>query len=161
MIAYHFEKAKILPSVWIPIAYAFAMGVSGITAPLLGQFYDRFGFVVLIFVAILSAFFAPLVFLAGFKMAFLGVALWSLGIGAQESLMRAIVANMVGLAKRGSAYGIFNTGYGIFWFLGSVLMGVLYDKSIFALVVFSVIIQLAAIPLFWIVANKLDKSTLD
>ena len=29
--------------------------------------------------------------------------------------------------RRETAYGIFNTGYGIAWFLGSVRMGVLYD----------------------------------
>jgi len=57
-------------------------------------------------------------------------------VGAHESLMRAIVANMVPINKRGSAYGIFNTGFGIFWFLGSFLMGVLYDISIPTLVIF-------------------------
>lgn len=155
LIAYHFQKANVLPTAWIPIAYAFAMGVSGLTAPILGRYYDHFGFVILIIVSIVSSCFAPLVFLGGFKMAFLGVALWSLGIGAQESLMRAIIGNMVSFSKRGSAYGIFNTGYGIFWFLGSVLMGMLYDKSIFALIVFSVSIQFAAIPLFCVVAYKM------
>lgn len=159
LIAYHFEKATILPSVWIPIIYAFAMGISGISAPLLGRYYDRFGFSILIIISILSAFFAPLVFLGGFSMAFAGIALWSLGIGAQETLMRAIIGNMVSFSKRGSAYGIFNTSFGVFWFLGSVLMGYLYDKSIIALVTFSVIIQFAAIPLFWIVAHKMRIST--
>lgn len=159
LIAYHFEKATILPSVWIPIIYAFAMGISGISAPLLGRYYDRFGFSILIIISILSAFFAPLVFLGGFSMAFAGIALWSLGIGAQETLMRAIIGNMVSFSKRGSAYGIFNTSFGVFWFLGGVLMGYLYDKSIIALVTFSVIIQFAAIPLFWIVAHKMRIST--
>lgn len=159
LIAYHFEKATILPSVWIPIIYAFAMGISGISAPLLGRYYDRFGFSILIIISILSAFFAPLVFLGGFSMAFAGIALWSLGIGAQETLMRAIIGNMVSFSKRGSAYGIFNTSFGVFWFLGSVLMGYLYDKSIIALVTFSVIIQFAAIPLFWIFAHKMRIST--
>jgi predicted MFS family arabinose efflux permease len=54
---------------------------------------------------------------------------------------------MVPPERRGSAYGIFNTGYGVAWFLGSALMGVLYDRSPVALVVFSVVMQLAAIPM--------------
>jgi MFS-type transporter involved in bile tolerance (Atg22 family) len=74
-------------------------------------------------------------------------------VGAHESLMRAIVANMVPMNKRGSAYGVFNTGYGICWFLGSFLMGVIYDISIPALVLFSVGIQLLAVPLLWSVMN--------
>ena len=69
--------------------------------------------------------------------------------------MRAIVAHMTPKEKRGSAYGIFNTAFGIFWFLGSVSMGILYDISLLALVVFSVMIQLLAIPLLLVVMKKI------
>ena len=55
---------------------------------------------------------------------------------------------MIPISRRGSAYGVFNAGYGIFWFLGSALMGVFYDISIPALITFSVITQLASIPFF-------------
>jgi predicted MFS family arabinose efflux permease len=55
--------------------------------------------------------------------------------------------------KRSTAFGLFDTGYGIAWFLGSAVMGLLYDKSILAVVLFSVILQLAAIPVLFI-ANK-------
>jgi len=48
---------------------------------------------------------------------------------------------------------LFDTGYGIAWFLGSATMGLLYEKSILALVLFSVVLQLAALPLLFI-ANK-------
>lgn len=72
--------------------------------------------------------------------------LWGIGMGAQESIMKAAVAGIVPADKRGSAFGIFNSGYGIAWFLGSALMGVLYDRSIGTLVLFSIVIQLAAIP---------------
>lgn len=77
-------------------------------------------------------------------------------MGAHESLMRAIVANMVPKNKRGSAYGIFNMGFGIFWFLGSFLMGILYDLYLPALVIFSVGIQLLAVPLLWVVMKKIN-----
>jgi MFS-type transporter involved in bile tolerance (Atg22 family) len=75
------------------------------------------------------------------------MALWGVGMGAQESIMRAAIAEMVPMDRRGSAYGIFNAGYGIFWFLGSALMGILYDIFIPSLIVFSVVAQLASIPL--------------
>jgi predicted MFS family arabinose efflux permease len=48
---------------------------------------------------------------------------------------------------------LFDTGYGIAWFVGSAAMGLLYDKSILAVVLFSVVLQLAAIPILFI-ANK-------
>ena len=51
------------------------------------------------------------------------------GLGAQESVMRAIVANLVKSDKRATAYGIFNIWFGVFWFLGSALIGFMYDRS--------------------------------
>lgn len=155
LIAFHFQKTAVLSPIWIPVSYSIAMGVNTLIAPLLGHLYDRFGFFILIIVTIVSALFAPLVFFGNFWMIFIGVALWSIGVGAHESLMRAIVANMTPKNKRGSAYGIFNMGFGVFWFLGSFLMGILYDISITMLVVFSVIIQLLAVPIMLIVMSKI------
>jgi len=58
------------------------------------------------------------------------------------------VATMVPPDRRGSAYGFFNAGYGLAWFAGSALLGVLYDVSLQALIAFSVVAQLASVPLF-------------
>ncbi|MFI5344054.1 MAG: hypothetical protein ACHQUC_07530 [Chlamydiales bacterium] len=89
----------------------------------------------------------PLVFIDNFYSALAGMILWGIGLGFQESIMRAIVANFVQMNKRGTAYGVFNIWFGIFWFLGSALMGFLYDVSLISLILFSLGIQLAAIPL--------------
>ena len=65
--------------------------------------------------------------------------------------MRAAIAEMVPANKRGSAYGLFNTGFGVFWFLGSALMGILYDLSLPSMIAFSVAAQFLSVPLFlWI-----------
>jgi MFS family permease len=71
---------------------------------------------------------------------------WGIGIGAQRSLLKAVVGDMVPKNTRGSAYGIFNAGYGVAWFLGSWLMGFLYDTSIHSVILFSVVMELMAIP---------------
>jgi MFS family permease len=147
LIAYHFKKASIASDDLIPILYAVAMGVDALAALVIGRLFDRIGISLMITVAVVSSFFAPLVFLGGLNLAFLGMALWGVGMGAQESIMRAAIAEMVPMDRRGSAYGIFNAGYGIFWFLGSALMGILYDIFIPSLIVFSVVAQLASIPL--------------
>ncbi|MDO8303584.1 MAG: hypothetical protein Q7T18_10110, partial [Sedimentisphaerales bacterium] len=83
-----------------------------------------------------------------------GMVLWGIGMGAQESIMRAAIAEMVSADKRGSAYGLFNAGYGLFWFAGSVTMGLLYNLHIGAVVVFSVGAQLAAIIMFAFMAKS-------
>jgi MFS-type transporter involved in bile tolerance (Atg22 family) len=82
------------------------------------------------------------------------MALWGVGMGAQESIMRAAIAEMVPMNKRSTAYGIFNAGFGLFWFLGSALMGILYDISVPSLIVFSVVMQLASIPFFISIRKK-------
>lgn len=153
LIAYHFQKQKLLAPAWIPLAYAIAMGIDGGVALLLGRLYDRFGFWVLIIVTLVAAIFAPLVFLGNFYVAFVGVVLWAIGMGAHESLMRAIVGKMVPGHKRASAYGIFNMGYGVAWFLGSATMGLIYDVSLFWTVIFILILQLASLPWLFLVSK--------
>lgn len=153
-IAYHFARASIVPGTFIPVFYSVAMGVSGIGSLLFGRLFDRFGITVLIPLTILSALFAPFVFLGNFWVALVGVALWGLGIGVHESIIPAAVATMVPVQRRASAYGLFTAGYGIFWFLGSVVIGILYGLSIPVLIAFSLIVELAAIPLFLLVRRQ-------
>jgi MFS family permease len=155
LIAYHFGKAAVAPANWIPIFYAVAMGVDAIAALILGRLFDRLGMPVIMTVSILSALFAPLVFLGGFNLALLGMVLWGIGMGAQESIIKAALAEMVPRDRRATGYGIFNTGFGLFWFLGSALMGILYDFSLWSLIFFSVVIQLCSIPIFFRISKEI------
>ena len=127
------------------------MGVDALAALFFGRLFDRVGLSILIVVSLISSVFAPLVFLGGFYLALFGMALWGVGMGAQESIMRAAIAGMVPVNRRSTGYGVFNAGFGLFWFLGSALMGVLYDVSIPLLIAFSVAAQLASVPLFLLI----------
>ena len=155
LIAYHFGKAAVAPPNWIPIFYAVAMGVDAVAALILGRLFDRLGMPVIMAVSMLSALFAPLVFLGGFNLALLGMVLWGIGMGAQESIIKAALAEMVPRDRRATGYGIFNTGFGLFWFLGSALMGILYDFSLGSLIFFSVVIQLGSIPIFFRISKEI------
>jgi MFS family permease len=124
------------------------MGVDALAALLFGKLFDKVGIPIMILVAILSALFAPLVFLGGFYLAFLGMIIWGVSMGSQESIMRSSVAVMTSVKIRGRAYGVLNTAYGVSWFIGSVIMGYLYGISILYLVIFSVLIQIISIPFF-------------
>lgn len=154
-MAYHFEKMSIVSTSMIPVFYAVAMGVSGVGSLLFGRLFDRFGLVILVPLTILSALFAPLVFLGGHWAALAGIALWGLGIGVHESIIPAAVAQMVPVNRRASAYGLFTAGYGIFWFLGSVVIGVLYGVSLPLLIAFSMVAEFAAIPFFFLTRRQM------
>ncbi len=158
LMAYHFEKASVIPNIWVPVFYSVAMGVSGIGSLLFGHLFDRVGIWILVPLTLIAAASAPLVFLGGFWVALIGSALWGLGMGVHESIIPAAVATMVPHQRRPSAYGIFTAGYGVSWFVGSVIIGRLYDVSLFALIVFSVLAQLVAIPIFVNVNKRLRTS---
>ncbi len=148
LIAFHFHKAATVSTNWVPVFYAVAMGVSGAGSLLFGRLFDRYGIAVLVPLTAVSALFAPLVFLGGFWPALAGAAVWGAGMGVHESIVLAAVAPMVPPERRASAYGLFTAGYGLFWFLGSAAIGILYDTSLPAVVIFCVALELAAIPLF-------------
>lgn len=154
LIAYHFEKAKVISTVWIPIFFSVAMAADGIAALIFGRLYDAKGISVLIIITLISSFFAPLVFIDNFNFALFGMILWGVGLGAQESIIRAVVADLVQMHKRGTAYGTLNMFFGISWFLGSAIMGFLYDISLFSLIIFSMAIQLTAIPILIAVTKE-------
>ena len=151
LIAFHFKNSLVTSDILIPVFYAVAMGVDALAALIFGRLFDKIGLSIMIVVAVLSAFFAPLVFLGGLYSALIGISLWGIGLGAQESIMRAAIAGMSPIEKRGTAYGVFNTIFGVFWFIGSLTMGILYDISIVYLVIFSMVAQLASVPLFFLI----------
>ena len=154
LIAYHFTKAASVPPDWVPVAYAIAMATSGAGSLVFGRLFDRIGFGLLIPLTLITAGFAPLVFLGSFWPALLGAAVWGVGMGVHESIIPAVVAPMVSPDRRASAYGLFTAGYGMSWFIGSVIMGVLYDHSVAATIVFCIAMQLAAIPIFLVVRRN-------
>lgn len=159
LIAFHFQQAAIVRTTWIPVFYSVAMAVSGVGSLVFGRLFDRFGISVLIPLTALSSLFAPLVFLGGFWLALVGAALWGLGMGVHESIIPAAVATMVPIERRPSAYGLFTGAYGLFWFMGSAIMGILYDHSLTAIVAFCMITELAALPLLFRIRSRLALST--
>ena len=151
------ETSALVSTGSLPLLYAGAMLVDAVAALFFGMMYDKNGVKALVWSTVISAPFAVFVFaFDSVPMLLIGVALWGVGLGAQESILKAAVTSMVPKASRATGYGVFECSFGAFWFLGSWLMGVLYDVSIPAMIAVSVIAQLAAIPLY-IGSSKLMK----
>src|SRR5438552_12249363 len=154
LIGFHFHKANTVPANLIPVFYAVAMASSALASIPLGRLFDRFGANISLFAFLISAAAAPCVFLGTSVAALIGMVFWGIGMSAQGSLLQAMLTGVIPPQKRSTAFGLFDTGYGIAWFLGSAVMGLLYDRSIVAVALFSVSLQLAALPVFFI-ANKM------
>jgi len=158
LLSFHFQKSGVATQAMIPLLYSGAMAVNAVTAPLFGRLFDRFGLVVLSIGTLISMLSLPLGFLGGPVAAAVGVACWATGIGAQDATLRSGIARVVSMNKRGSAFGAFNGVYGVMWFVGSAIMGFLYDRSLIAVVIFGVTLQLAAAGSFFWLRGRLQPS---
>lgn len=157
LIAFHFSAAHVLAAAWIPVLYAVAMAAEAVAALALGAAFDRFGMATVMIATVATAAVAPLVFLGGAAAATVGMVLWGVGMAAQESVVKAAVTGMVPRSRRATAYGLFDTVFGVAWFLGSAALGALYGVSLPALVLFSVVTQLAAVPVLLAVRKALAR----
>ncbi|NMB99187.1 MAG: MFS transporter [Thermoanaerobaculaceae bacterium] len=158
LIAYHLQKENIVASNIIPLFYSLAMISDALSAIVFGKLFDKFGISVILFGIFLSILFSPLVFLLGWEFALVGMALWGIGMGIQESILRAQISKLVKAEKRGSAFGIFNAFYGFSWFLGSAAMGFLYTRSIIFLILFSISAQLVAFVLIFFIRSQIEQN---
>ena len=148
LLAFHFQTHSLTKPEVIPLLYAGAMGVNGLTALVFGRLFDRYGIQIIVVGIIVSLIALPFGFLGGSAGVYISVACWATGLGAQDATLRSGISQVVSMNKRGTAFGAFNAAYGVLWFLGSVTMGVLYDFSLVALVIFGIAAQFAAAVVF-------------
>ncbi len=149
LIVMHFSRHHLFTADVLPLMYALAMLTDAASAFVFGWMYDRHARLSLVLSTLVAAPFALFAFLGGsVASAVLGVVLWGIGMGAQESILKAAVTTMVPKRSRATGYGIFECCFGAAWFLGSWLLGVLYDRSLLAMVLVSVAAQLLAATMF-------------
>jgi MFS family permease len=138
LLAFHFEKERVITDAWLPVAYAAAMGADGLVSLSAGLLFDRArakggtGAGVVAMFVMAGAVYAPLAFestRSSIALAIAGIALWSVARAATESIGKAMIAAIVPRAQRGRAYGLYFVVYGAAWWLGSLLLGALYDRD--------------------------------
>jgi MFS family permease len=147
LIAFRFARDHVMSVPMISVAFAVAMAVGALASPLLGRLFDRIGKPVIAIALAMTSAATPLAFLGHGIAAQAGAALWGVGIAVQDALLLALVSTVIA-RKRATAFGLYDLVFGVAWFAGSVVCGLLLDRSILALVIFSVVLQLCAIPFF-------------
>jgi len=157
ILAAHFQKTGLATPAEIPLLYAGAMAVNGLTALVFGRLFDRFGLRVLVAGIFISMLSLPLGFLGGPTAVIAAVGCWATGLGAQDASLRSGIAQVVSMNKRGMAFGAFNGVWGVLWFLGSLAMGLMYTHSLMAVVAFGVAAQLLSAALFFRLRGQLAR----
>jgi MFS family permease len=147
-IAYHVMHVGLVPAHWIPVLLALATLASIGASLVLGRAYDAIGIVAVVGAVCVASLFSPLVFFGGTWMVVAGLMLWGVGYAVQDTLLKALIASVLPEHRRNAAFGIFYIGYGTGWLVGSLAAGLLYARSLFALVLVAVVAQLASIPWF-------------
>lgn len=143
LIAFHATHRSVATDPQIPLMFAMAMAVDAGVALWTGRMYDRRGLRVLAVVPVLSIG-AVAAFATTGWLLWLGVAIWGAVMGMQESTVRAAVGDLAPAGRKATAYGIFNTAYGVALLAGGAALGALYDWSIAAVVVAIAVAQVGA-----------------
>ena len=155
VISYHLKIKAIVSDAQIPVFYAIAMGVDGVVALIIGKAYDKKGLKTLLTIPLLTLPIPFFVFSQSYASVLIGVVLWGAVMGIHETIMRAAIADLIPLARRGSAYGIFNTVYGLSWLIGATLMGFMYEFMPQAIIAFVIVMELISIPVFFLLKKEI------
>jgi MFS family permease len=112
----------------VPLIYLLIQGVDAPTALIAGFAYDRSGIKVLVTPFLLSL--LPSLLVMGkvdFSIIIVSAVVFGLVLGMQESIYRAAVSRFTPISSRGTAYGIFNTAYGLGLLISGAVYGLMVD----------------------------------
>ncbi|MDN7012001.1 MFS transporter [Methanoculleus sp. FWC-SCC3] len=156
LISFHLKAQSIVPDAAIPLFYAGAMTISVAVALLVGRTFDRIGTHVLLAIPALSIATVVLAFSSEPGIAVAGSLVWGAGIGIFEPVLRASIAESTTLDRRGKVYGSVSAVFGTAWFVGSAVMGALYDVSIGYIVAYVVTVEAAAVVAYlWMYRSRI------
>jgi MFS family permease len=147
VLAFHLTSQHLLSASLVPVLYALAMGAASIAAVVFGRIYDRVGLRGLIALPPLAILVPLLSFSSTTWLFVAGAVVWGAAMGIHDSTMRAAVADFVPAHRRGAGYGTFTAVYGLAWLAGAAIIGLLYEHSTMAAVLFVGAVQVVALGL--------------
>jgi len=158
LIEVHIQSLNIIDSTYLPLLYSLAMLSDAFAALGFGYLYDKIKIWTLIISTLLSFSFPLFIFTSSnLTLIIIGVIIWGIGMGAEESILKSAVATLVSKNNRSLGYGIFEGFFGLFWFFGSALFGYVYSRDLNVFIYLSTFIQLSSV-IFFILSIKNGKS---
>jgi MFS family permease len=144
IVAYFFAVQGTVSAPFIPVLYAVGMAAEGLSALALGRAYGRLGPRTILLATLVSVGAAPLLFEPRAGLEFVGMALWGIGMGAQTSVLSAIVATRTSKDRRATAFGELQSVLGIAGLAGGFTMGGLLGVNPLDVVLAAVALGLSA-----------------
>ncbi|MBA8792546.1 hypothetical protein FHX74_000140 [Friedmanniella endophytica] len=155
VIGYHLVQSRLVGAAAVPVLYAVAMGAGGLAALAAGPLYDRWHGRILLALPVLVIAVPLTAFGSGLPVVVAGVVVWGAATGLQDSTVKALVADQVEPARRGTAYGLFAAVQGGAAVLGGLVAGALSGRSLPALVGYVVATQVVgALVLLWVLRRS-------
>ena len=162
LITYHVGTLNLFKEENLPLLYSLAMLIDAFAALLFGFLFDKWGIKTLI-ISTLISFASPLFIFTDFTnkaLIYIGVILWGCGMGAQESILKSAVAKLVSKNNRSLGFGVFEGIFGLSWFIGSYVLGLVYEASLTWLVIISMSVTFISIIFFLLSSVNFKKQTL-
>ncbi|HET7474520.1 MAG TPA: MFS transporter [Dermatophilaceae bacterium] len=144
LLAYHAQTTGLLTTAQVPLVFALAMLVDGLTGPVVGRLYDRRGPRVLLVVPV-AACAAAVAFTDSAWLVWVGIGIWGVVNGVLDSTVKAAVTELIAPRARSVAFGWLALVRGVGLLVAGGLLGAAYDRSVGLVVVLIVAANAAAL----------------
>src|SRR5450631_557641 len=153
LLAYHAQTTGLLSPAQVPLLFALAMAVDGLSGLVMGRYYDSHGPSVLLVVPV-AAGLSSIAFTDNATLVWVGVAIWGVVNGVLDSTVKAVVTELVAAAGRSVAFGWLALARGLGLLAAGVVLGLAYDQGITLVVWLMVGINAVALgALSWVLAR--------
>ena len=152
VIGFHLSDSGLLSAAMVPIAYAGAMLVEAVAALVTGFAFDKHGGAVLLTLPPIICFIPALSLSSTLVLAMVGLALWGIATGVQDSTVKALVAELAPAGRTATAYGVFAAWQGGAAVAGGALAGWLFRSPALSVVVIAT--QVVAFVLLVVVLRR-------
>lgn len=152
-----YKSQGVIAQFVIPLIFLVAMAGEGTFGFIFGLLYDKVG-KNLVYLGLVVAVLIPMALINA-----TGIMLFAAGLligaatGVQDTVMRAVVGEMVSKDQRAYSFGIFNGLYGFGLLVAGVVIGAIYYSSAI-LITYIVILQIIAAALIFTAFKKAGKS---
>lgn len=166
-LGYHMKSQNILTDGKITLIYSVAMIVDALTALIVGRLYDKLkeksgkkdgGILVLGAIPVVTLLLPFFGLTMSKSLIIVSMIIFGIIMGTHETIMRSAIADITPFDKRGTGYGVFNTGYGLALFLGATITGYLYDKNLNSIIlIITVVCEIIAMAIFIKMKREIQK----